>query len=77
MMKTTQRELRELVRCGQAVDISNYGCKEADELKKKESYLSQIAYASGVYGCNGQLFKGHETGTLYAITGRTQAIYLF
>lgn len=77
MTKYTQKQLREMVSVGMATDISHIGCKEADELREKEGWLSQIGYAIGVYGCNGQLFKGHNTGRIYAITSRTQAIFLF
>lgn len=77
MTKYTQKQLREMVSVGMAEDISRYGCKEADELRAKEGWLSQIGYASGIYGCNSQLFKGHNTGKLYAITSRTTAIFLF
>ena len=76
-MKTTQKELRALVKNGQAVDITRAGIKEHDALREKEGYFSTIAHAAGVYGCNGLLLKGSNTGTLYAITARTTAIYLF
>lgn len=77
MTKYTQKQLREMVKYGIAENVSNYGCKEINELKEKEGWLEQVGYASGIYGCNGQLLKGHNTGNLYAITSRTQAIYVF
>lgn len=77
MTKYTQKQLREMVACGIAENVSNYGCEEARKLEKAEGWLEQVGYASGIYGCNGQLYKGHNTGKLYAITSRTQAIYVF
>lgn len=77
MTKYTQKQLREMVKDGIAENISNYNMEMAKELKNKESWLEQVGYASGIYGCNGQLLKGHNTGKLYAITSRTQAIYVF
>jgi len=77
MTKYTQKQLREMVRDGIAVDISHGDNTMRAMILEKELYLSQVGYAAGVYGCNGQLYKGHNTGTLYAITCRTQAIYVF
>ena len=76
MKKYTQRELKEMVATGIAQDIS-YGTEETrQEILKKEGHLTQIGYAAGVYGCSGQLFEGYNTGTLYAITRRTQPIFI-
>ena len=53
--------------------------KKSDEVKavrEKEGYFDEVAYSVGVYGCNGLLLKGHNTGKMYTITARTQAIYL-
>lgn len=77
MRKYTQRELREMVASGKAIDITQADGKTREELLLKEEYLTQIGYASGIYGCNGQLHEGHKTGTLYAITARTTAIFIF
>lgn len=77
MTKYTQKQLREMVACGIAEDISHYSCDSAKKLKEIENWLDQVGYASGVYGCNGKLFKGHNTGKLYAITSRSQAVFIF
>lgn len=77
MTKYTQKQLKEMVATGIAVDITRYHTQDADALRKKEGYLSQVGYSCGVYGCNGQLFKGYNTGKLYAVTAHTSAIYLF
>lgn len=77
MIKYTQKQLKDMVKEGIAVDVTRYGIKEADALREKEGWLKQVGYSSGVYGCNGQLWQGNNTKTLYAITSRTTAIYLF
>lgn len=77
MKKYTQKELKNLVALGVAEDIT-YGDNDTRrELEEKEGYYTQIGYSAGVYGCNGMLLKGHKTGTLYAITARTTAIFVF
>lgn len=77
MIKFTQKQLREMVVNGMAENISNGTNETRNEIESVEGWLTQIGYASGVYGCNGMLFKGKNTGKLYAITSRTQAIYIF
>ena len=54
MRKYTLRELRELVRLGMAVNIT-----EADPKSIKEP-VEKIGYSSGVYGLNGGLLQGRE-----------------
>ena len=71
MEKYTQKELKNLVRLGLAIDITNSSSRQ-----DIPEYYKQIGYSAGVYGCNGQLLRG-ESGQLYAITARTMAIYLF
>lgn len=71
MTKYTQKQLKELVKNGAAVDVTNARGVEAIG----EAYR-QIGYARGVYGCNGMLLQG-ESGKLYAVTARTTAIYIF
>lgn len=77
MTKYTQKALREMVAEGIAQDITRANLEQADAIKASEGWLRQIGYAAGLYGCNGQLLQGANTGTLYAITARTTAIYLF
>ena len=77
MEKYTQKQLKSLVTSGAAEDISNGDNDTRNVIEKIEGYYTQIGYASGIYGCNGMLLKGHSTGKLYAIVGRTQAIYVF
>lgn len=72
MTQYTQKQLKSLVASGAAVDVSN----AKDQTAVPETY-TQIGYAAGLYGCAGMLLQGRETGKLYAVTSRTQAIYLF
>ena len=72
MKKYTQKQLKNMVATGAAIDVSR-----AKSTKDIPEYYSQIGYASGMYGCSGMLLKGIESGKLYAITSRTQAIYIF
>lgn len=72
MTKTTQHALKELVKNGAAIDITN-----ADNRGTIPEPYTQIAYASGLYGCSGMLFVGNNTGKLYAITTRSTAIFIF
>lgn len=77
MTKYTRTQLKDMVKQGIAIDISYADNNTRNEIEEKEGFYRQIGYASGVYGCAGMLLKGEKTGTLYAITGRTQAIYIF
>lgn len=76
MRRYTQKELRELVREGLAVDVTRATCADADRIRQAERYLQQVGYSAGVYGCNGQLFLGAQSGTLYAVTARG-GVYTF
>lgn len=77
MKKYTQKELRGLVELGAAVDISHADNAKRDELEQADGYLSTVGYSQGVHGCNGKLLKGRNSGRLYAIVGRTQALFVF
>ena len=72
MKKYTQKELRNMVNLGLAKDVTK--AQSRDEIP--ESY-TQIGYSCGVYGCNGMLLKGYESGKLYAVTSRTSAVFIF
>ena len=71
MIKTTKRELKQMVKSGRAIDVTN-----AESVSEIPERYRQIAYSSGVYGCTGMLLQG-ESGQLYAVTDRTGAIYIF
>ena len=77
MKKFTQKKLREMVANGVAEDITNGDNDTRKAIENVEGYYIQVGYANGIYGCNGMLLKGKNTGKLYAITSRTTAIYVF
>lgn len=77
MRKYTRKELRNMVALGMAEDVTRADNEDYEKIIKKESYLSQVGYSAGVYGCDGMLLQGYKTGTYYAVTSRTSAIYIF
>lgn len=77
MKKYTLKQLKSLVNNGLAIDLTKGNNDTYKKIIKKESYLSQVGYASSIYGLNGKLLKGDNTGTLYAITARSSALYIF
>lgn len=77
MTRYTQKQLKQLVNIGAAVDVTRAGNDERRAILAKEDYLRQIGYAVSVYGCGGLLLQGEKTGTLYAVTHRSSAIFVF
>lgn len=75
--KYTQKALRRLVAHGLAVDITNADNAKREELLQLEGRLDKIGWSQGIYGCNGLLLSGFTTGTLYAVTARTAAVFIF
>lgn len=71
MTKYTKEQLKAMVRDGVAIDVTH-----AHEREAIPEYYTQIGYVETIYGCAGMLLKG-KSGQLYAVTGRTSAIYLF
>lgn len=71
MKKYTQKVIRDMVKKGLAVDITNAHNRNAIP----ESY-GQIGYSLGIYGTNAKLLQG-ESGQLYAVTKATSALYIF
>ena len=69
MEKVTVKELRRLVKIGAAGEITE--CKRITESVK------QISYLSGVYGLNGALLRGEKSNKLYAIIGRSAALFYY
>lgn len=77
MKRYTQKELKNFVNLGVAVDITNGTNETRKEILAKENDLEKVGYSSGIYGCNGLLLKGYKTGTLYAVCSRSTAIFIF
>lgn len=72
MKKYTQKELKNYVRSGLAVDIT-----KAHDTSAINEHIEKIGYSSGTYGINGALFVGVESGMLYAITSRSTSLFMF
>lgn len=69
--KCTQKEIKELVAKGQAIDVTNARYR-SDVAEPYEV----IKYSMGKYGCNGLVMQG-RSGRLYAVTARTTATQIF
>ena len=76
-VKVARKTIREYVASGDAIDITNISFDDAKKLTADEGWLDTELYSMGVYGCNGRLFRGHNTGNRYAITNRAQSLFYF
>ena len=76
-VKVTRKTIREYVASGDAIDITHISFDDAKKLTADEGWLDTELYSVGVYGCNGVLFRGHNTGNRYAICNRTQSLFYF
>lgn len=72
MRKYTQRELKDLVRCGMAHDLTN---ASAAAIAEQLRHCEKVGYSSGAYGINGGLIRNTETGEYYAITARNSNLF--
>ena len=72
MRKYTQRELKNLVRCGMAHDLTN---ATTAEVMEQWEHGEKVGYSSGTYGINGGLIQNTETGEYYAITARNSNLF--
>ena len=77
MTRYTQKQLKSMVQNGIAEDVTNATNETRTAIEKVEGFYRQVGYSAGVYGCNGMLLKGEKTGKLYAVTARSQAIFIF
>lgn len=65
----TQRELKDMVRSGEATDITGYDFDMGQELRERG--YDVVGFSKGVYGLNGALLKMRDDGELMAITRRS------
>lgn len=72
MRKYTLRELKNLVHCGMAHDLTN---ATAAEVMEQWRHGEKVGYSSGTYGINGGLIQNRETGEYYAITARNSNLF--
>lgn len=71
MKKYTIRQLKELVKIGAAIDVT-----DAISTTAIPEWYDKIGYSRGINGINGLLMRG-KSGKLYAITSRSTAISIF
>lgn len=71
MKKYTTRQLKELVKIGAAIDVT-----DAISTTAIPEWYDKIGYSRGINGINGLLMRG-KSGKLYAITSRSTAIIIF
>ena len=76
-IKVTRKVIREFVKNGEAKDITHISFDDAKKLTADEGGLDTEFYSMGVYGCNGCVLRGHNTGKRYAITNRAQSLFYF
>lgn len=67
MMKVTQREIRALVACGCASEITS------DDMIPLRYHV--IAYSRGSYGANGLVIHDLDSGRLLAVSTRNNFIF--
>lgn len=77
MRKYRLKELKEYAVRGFAQDVTYYDNDKYHALLEKESQLEQIGYSTGIYGKNGALYQGRDTGSYYVITSRSAALFIF
>lgn len=68
--KTTQREIKRLIKVGAAIELTDAKTVNAGRLEV-------VALSFGVYGMNGGLFRDYESGQLYAISSRNSILFYY
>lgn len=71
MKKYTLREIKRFVSLGLAKDITT-----ASRPAIKEPF-EKIGVSRGIYGINGGLLQGKNSGTIYAITARNSNLFYY
>lgn len=70
MRKYKLKEIRDYIRSGMAEDITT----RAEEITEP---VEKIGYSTGVYGLNGGLLQGMNTGKYYAVTARSSNLFRY
>ena len=68
--KTTQKEIKRLIKAGAAIELT-------DTKTVSCGRLETVAMSFGIYGMNGGLFRDTETGQLYAIPRRDSILFYY
>ena len=74
MIKFTKKQIEALVNAGVATRVAD-SYEAYDAVVKQEGSLSRIAYSAGIYGTTTALYKGDNSGRLYAAFGGAVYIY--
>ena len=74
MIKFTKKQIEALVNTGAATRVAD-SYEAQDTVIKQEGGLSRIAYSAGIYGTTAVLFKGYNSGRLYAAFDGAVYIY--
>lgn len=75
MRRYTQKEIKELIRTGAAVNISDYSFSDTTEFLKSHS-IEKIGTSCGIYGINGGVIQDINSGELYAIAKRNSTLLM-
>ena len=70
MEKTTQREIKRLVKLGAAIELTDTKTIPAGR-------LTTVAMSFGLYGMNGAILKDDESGQLYASPRRDGILFYY
>lgn len=70
---TTQKQLRNPIRCGIANDGNALNKSALYDLANNRD---KVDTSCGVYGINGALIRDRRDGELYAFVGRTSALFI-
>lgn len=70
MEKTTQKEIKRLIKSGAAIELTDARTIPAGR-------LATLATSSGLYGINGAILKDVESGQLYAIPRRDGILFYY
>ena len=74
-MRTTQRELKEMVKYENVIDLTYKDFDTINQYYKDENGFIKIALSYGQYGMNGALLEGYKTKKKYVITARSSALF--
>ena len=77
MIRYTQKQIKNLISTGAAVDITRADANDRKNILTNEYELTAIGYSIGKYGRNGLLLISEYSGTLYAIGSRSTALFIF
>lgn len=69
MKKVSKKAIRDYIRLGLAIDITN---ASPDAIP---AHYEKIAICRGTYGMNGGIIRDTSTGQLYAITARNSNLF--